>query len=310
MRTYITIDGGTTSTRISLVKDNVVCDRVRLDIGARTSITERDKYVSSIKNAIDDIIDRNNANDVARILASGMITSEFGLCNLPHIVAPAGIGELHETMYETTIKEISDIPFVFVRGVKIESENLSECDMMRGEETELFGILNEKYGDCVYVLPGSHSKIIRTDAHNRIVSFSTMLTGEMMAALSHGTILKDAVDITTNSLNEKYLLMGYDLAQTEGINKALFKIRILKNCFGCTKEELYSFFMGVVLCDEISKIITDDAKTVVIGGRAQIKEATALILKEKSDKKVIELDETTVNNSTCVGAVRIFEYNS
>ena len=171
MSTYITIDGGTTSTRVNLVKNEEILDTVRLNTGVRLCIGDRKKYTDAIKEAIDGIMLRNKCTDIERILASGMITCEFGLCNLPHIEAPAGITELADSMYETTINEISDIPFVFMRGIKISGEDIDECDMMRGEETELMGIMQEKYGRCIYVLPGSHSKIIKTDEQGKITSF-------------------------------------------------------------------------------------------------------------------------------------------
>lgn len=307
MSEYITIDGGTTSTRVSFLKNREILDTIRVNIGARAAIGEREKYIMAIKSAIDEIILRNNADNIERILASGMITSEFGLCSLQHINAPAGINELHNSMYETIINEISDISFVFMRGVKIDSKDISEIDMMRGEETELMGIMNEDYGKCVYVLPGSHSKIIKTDEQGNIVSFSTMLTGEMIAALSQGTILKDAVDLSVDKTDKEYLLKGYDYAKSAGINKALFKVRILKNQFNCSKEQIYSFFMGAILCDEISSIIKEEVETVVIGGREQIKKAMVLILKEKINKNIIELDEKTVDNSTSIGMIKIYE---
>ena len=71
-----------------------------------------------------------------------MITSEFGLYNLPHITVPAGIKELYDAMKEVTIPEISEIPFVFIPGVKVTGEGLHKTDMMRGEETELVGLCN------------------------------------------------------------------------------------------------------------------------------------------------------------------------
>lgn len=310
MGTYITIDGGTTSTRVHLVRDEVICDTIKLDIGARASIDEHEKYIVSIKNAVDEITLRNKVENIEKILASGMITCELGLCNLPHINVPAGISELHDTMYETKITDISEIPFVFVRGVKIDSEDIADFDMMRGEETELMGIVDEEYSDCIYVLPGSHSKIIRTDEKGRIVSFSTMLSGEMIVSLSQGTILKDAVDLSVDKINSEYLLKGYDFAETVGINKALFKVRVLKNNFGCSKEEVYSFFIGIILCDEISNIIKDNIGTVFLGGKEQIKKAMALILREKTGKNIIELDEKIVNSSTSIGAIKIYEHNT
>ncbi len=310
MGTYITIDGGTTSTRVNLLKNKEIVDTVRLNIGARAAIGNREKYVCEIKNAIDEIIMRNKTSGIERILASGMITSEFGLCSLPHIKTPAGIDELHESMYETTINEISDIPFVFMRGVKLDGNDIDSCDMMRGEETEIMGIMQEKYGECIYVLPGSHSKIISINNQGKIVSFSTMLTGEMIASLSQNTILKDAVDLSVDTIHKEYLLKGYEYAKSAGINKALFKVRILKNIFGRSEEEVYSFFMGIVLCDEILNIIKENADTVVLGGKEQIKKAMALILKEKTNKNIIELDEKTVDYSTSVGMIKIYEHTT
>ena len=310
MDLYITIDGGTTNTRISLIKNKIVVDAVKLNIGARIGIENKDLIKTAIKEAIEKLLKENSINkkDVICILASGMITSEFGLCNLEHIKAPAGINELHNNMHKTELKEITDIPFVFIRGIRIDDESFENADVMRGEETELMGMINPDYGKCVYILPGSHSKIIKCYEDGRIRDFSTMLTGEMIAALSQQTILKDAVNLKISDINSEYLLNGYDFCSCNGINKALFKVRILKNIFKCDEEKIYSFFIGIVLCGEIEQILNCDVETVVIGGKTQIKNAMAMILAKRSDKKIISLNEDTVNNSTSLGAIRIFEH--
>ncbi len=309
MNTYIAIDGGTTNTRISLVKDREITNTIKLSIGARVCIENAALLKTEIKKAIEKLLKDNRLNekDIIRILASGMITSEFGLCSLPHIETPAGINELHRSTHQVVFDEISTIPFVFIRGVKVPSGTFENADVMRGEETELMGLINLEYGKCVYVLPGSHSKIIKTDATGKIYDFSTMLTGEMIYSLSQYTILKDAVDLSVSEINSEYLLKGFDFCNKEGINKALFKTRILKNIFGCNKEETYSFFLGTVLSQEIEQIIKSDAQTVVLGGKAEIKNPMAEILNARDSKKIILLDENEVAHSTALGAVRIFE---
>ncbi len=306
MRTYITIDGGTTSTRVRLVKNREILETVQLPLGVLAASENGEAYRSAIKGAIDEII-AHSMETPERILASGMITSEFGLCHLPHIQTPAGILELHETMHEVVLEDIAEIPFVFIRGVCTPSENFEDFDMMRGEETELTGLFYKEYGECIYVLPGSHSKCIQTDERGRILSFSTMLTGEMIAALAKGTILKDAVNLKTDTIDRTYLLKGYRYAEEVGLNKALFKVRILKNIFGCTEEEVYSFFMGVVLRDEILTIAKAKEKTVVLGGKSQIKNAMAVLLQETTDKKVVALSEACVEHSTSLGMIRVYE---
>ncbi len=310
MSIYIAVDGGTTTTRVILVKDYKMADTIKVHAGARANMENENLLKNALKDAVQQILSRNNLteSDVSRILASGMITSEFGLLKLDHIFTPAGIPELHKNMHEQIFPEISSVPFVFVRGVKTKADSFECADMMRGEETELMGILNADYGKCVYVLPGSHSKIIETDESGKITDFATMLTGEMIASLSQYTILKDAVDLSTESFDESYLLKGYACAKKDGLNKALFKTRILKNLYKATAEETYSFFIGAVLCDEIECILQAEAQAVVLGGKAQIKNAMAYILQNCSDKKVIVLDEEAVNSSTAMGAIRIYTY--
>lgn len=305
----ITVDGGTTNTRITLAEGRKAIDVIKLNIGARANMENPELFRIEMKKAILKLLERNNLKeeDIEKILASGMITSEFGLFNLPHLVAPAGLSELHESMEEVVLSDISRIPFSFIRGVKTGGICVDDTDMMRGEETELMGILNPGYKNCVYVLPGSHSKIIKTDDSGKIVSFSTMLTGEMIASLSQHTILKDAVDLSDSEIDKEYLLKGYEFCEKEGINKTLFKTRILKNIFKCDKNQTYSFFLGAVLSDEIEAIIKDDCETVVLGGKSHIKNAMAEILKEKTKKKIISLSENEVANSTVLGAIRVYE---
>jgi 2-dehydro-3-deoxygalactonokinase len=238
-----------------------------------------------------------------------MITSEFGLCNLPHIAAPAGIAELHAAIERVELPEISGIPFAFIRGVKNDTPDMEHFDIMRGEETELAGIYRADLGEAIYVLPGSHSKIIKTDAVGRITEFSTMLTGEMIYALATSTILKDAVDLSLSSFEEEKLLDGYRYAKEHGLNEALFKVRILKNLFGMTPVGCYSFFLGAVLADEISAIVASCATRVVIGGKNQIKNATKVLLEGAGcEKEIVLLDEETVENSTSRGMITIYEY--
>jgi len=53
---------------------------------------------------------------------------------------------------------------------------------MRGEETQILGVLASGGGDGVYVLPGTHSKWAEVQG-GRIVGFETFMTGEVFAVL-------------------------------------------------------------------------------------------------------------------------------
>ena len=52
MATYVTVDGGTTNTRISLVKDRVIKDTLKVKVGARRGAREKARYKNTIKKAL------------------------------------------------------------------------------------------------------------------------------------------------------------------------------------------------------------------------------------------------------------------
>lgn len=310
MKRYITVDGGTTNTRVRLVCDRAIILTKQIPIGATKNINGNGELKRELKRSIEDILSENflTESDIIRVLASGMITSEFGLVELPHVKAPADICLLHESMAEVTFPDICSIPFVFTRGIRVDSDILENVDIMRGEETEIIGIISDH--DCIYVLPGSHSKIIEVDSNGKICRFSTMLTGEMISSLSQSTILKDAVDLSQNEFDEETLLLGYTYAKKNGLNNALFKTRVLKNILKYNKKQVYSFFIGAVLEGEIDFILSLDSEKIIIGGRKQIREAMATLLNANSSKQVITLDDDIVDSSTSLGMIKIFEYGN
>ena len=305
MANYITIDSGSTNTRITLMADGTAADTLKF----RAAIAEggREDLAQKIKKGIAEILRRNGKmqKDVTRILACGMITSEFGLRQLDHLPAPCGIGELADGLYETVLDDITDVPFVFVRGIKCRTTD--RTDVMRGEEAEIYGITETPEPNSLYVLPGSHSKLIYIDEHHRIASFSTELTGEMIGALAGNTILKSMVDLSQSALDEKHLQKGYLCAREHGLNAALFQVRMLKLFEDATPEQVFSSFIGAVLTGEIQNIIRSAADKVIIGGKSQLKDPTALLLRMNCDKQIETVPDESSDLATAYGCVRIYE---
>ena len=142
-------------------------------------------------------------------------------------------------------------------------------------------------------------------AHNKLFEIIDSLKDEFIG------IWVDVGNIESPTPYKKGVdAVGYyfaDYAKKEGMNKALFKVRILKNLFGGKKDETYSFFLGAVLSGEIEGALKSNAKTIAIGGKAQIKIAMAEIFEKRSDKKVVLLSEDEVISSTALGAIKIYE---
>lgn len=294
MKHYITIDGGTTNTRVTLTEGARILQTRRLAIGSGGQATRR-ALCDALREAVGELA---AGREICCVIASGMITSEYGLMALPHLPAPAGIRELHNALYHTRFPEIAPFPFALVRGVKTES------DMMRGEETEIMGL--SMAPDTLVVLPGSHSKLIALDEQGRIGRIQTMMTGEMVTALSAHTVLRDAVELTA-PLEETALCEGYRAARQEGLNAALFAVRVMKVRECASAAARYSFFLGAILSAEVDAILKAPEDRILLGGRQQLRAATEILLTAYGKKQVLLISEEEASTAPARGAIRIYE---
>ena len=305
MERYITLDGGTTSTKISVVTGGEIIDTVKVASGS-----ERDGYFAAVRGGIAELLARCALSeaDICRIIASGtMATSEIGIYPCDHLFTPVGIEDLKRGAVEVVIPEISAIPIVIVRGVKTACKALLDADMMRGEEAEIMGLLTDEGDECAFMLMGSHTKIVRV-VDRKIVDISTMLTGEMIAAISGGTILKHSFSVNSSALDVEFLKRGYEYRAERGESEAYFKVRVLKNIFGATDSEAYSFFLGIALFGEVEHIKRLGIGRVVVGGNRYLKDAVCALLEAFTDAEVKRLTDAEVDASVPFGLVKIFEF--
>lgn len=308
MSRYLTVDGGTTNTRITLIQNGRLVDTMKFGVGAAKNADNRTLLADTLRGGIDTMLQKHGLTpaEVRRVFASGMLTSESGIYPLPHIMAPAGADQLRQTAVEAVLPDITAIPFCFVRGVKTAGEDLDSADMMRGEETELMGLAPTLSPNSVYVLPGSHSKLITVDAAGRIDRFCTLLSGELLAALAEHTLLKESVDLAHAAPDDAYLQQGFSYCREHGLNKAAFKVRVLKNRFDAAPNEVYSFLLGAVLCGEVEEIWRAHPEKIVIGGKKQLKQALYTLLRQNADCEIVCVDDTVADNAAALGLIRLF----
>ena len=308
MEYYIALDGGTSNTRLRLISDEGVVSVKKLPIGAG-SAGGREKWCAAICDAAHSLLEENGLKreEIRAMIGAGMITSEYGLCPLTHLAAPAGIAELAAGMKEVEIAGL-EIPCFFIPGVKQVGDHAEGSDMMRGEEAEVIGLLPYAGRDAVYVLPGTHAKHVFVDGEGRISSFKTFMTGEMIGAIAGGTILRDAVDLSVEDFDRDALIRGCDFAAQEGMLAALFKVRIMKNLFAADKKACYSFFLGALLSDEIRSLRKYGKKCVLVAGKPSLRFATEFLLRHGSAAELVTCPEVAIENASAMGVIEIYKY--
>lgn len=321
MKMIITIDGGTTNTRCVLWGDDgKILARTKCVTGARdfSEQSGNDALKKAVRTGVCQVMKETGKSwsDISGIVVSGMITSEKGLINIPHIHMPAGKHELAQAVQKKLFSEIAPVPMYFIPGVcrfpeEKEYREMEKADMMRGEETECIA-LAKRYQEQLpvfMILPGSHNKYISVNEKGKITSCMTSMTGEIFSALIKNTILSSAVKnrfIEADELNEEWLLKGYETAVKTGMGRAAFLTR-LYTVLGKEDDErkLESYLAGIALSQDIlavknSKAIHYDGETIIISGKHIFVRGLYILLKKINPELPIVYDET--ENLAGIGA--------
>lgn len=197
---FATIDCGTTNSRVYIVdKDAKIIGQAKKKIGVKDTAIQGNNYVlkkglsETFYKALED--SRLSLSDVTFAISSGMITSEIGLLEIPHLWAPTDTLEIANNLkkvHDVSIFPV-DIPVYFIRGIKnrydtgaVTIKNVGELDFMRGEETQIAGLL-ELYNNIetpfIAAILSSHTKFILVDELKNILGSITTASGQVYEAI-------------------------------------------------------------------------------------------------------------------------------
>ena len=175
----IGVDWGTTSFRaFRMAPDGTIRDRRS---GLRGILNVQDsKFADTLREEIGPWL----AAGENHVLLSGMIGSRQGWKEAPYLPCPAGAAEIAGALVEI---EFDWAQVKLVPGLS-STDEAGIAEVMRGEETQVFGVLTAMCGGGLACLPGTHSKWARVE-DGRILGFTTHMTGETFGALRGHTIL-------------------------------------------------------------------------------------------------------------------------
>lgn len=180
------------------------------------------------------------------VIASGMITSRNGWMETPYLTVPSNASHLAGSL--ETQRTSSGMDVHFVTGLTIEHDGAP--DVMRGEETQIVGVVEMGLTEGVVVMPGTHSKWV-TLKNGYIEDFATFMSGEIFAALSDHTILGALMKESEFQLSgfHQGVAAGYK-AGTQ-ILHTLFHVRTLPLFDLIAEDEVSDYLSGVLIGAEI-----------------------------------------------------------
>jgi 2-dehydro-3-deoxygalactonokinase len=280
----LAVDSGTTSTRAWVVDSGKVLAGASTRGGAKDVARGQQRFdlLSEVRSVCDGALGDSGRSwdDVQAVVAFGMITSELGLEEISHLEAPADRPALVDAM-RRRVDGTLPAPVYLIPGVRSNGPGLAEIDFMRGEETEVVGLLSLGSVDppILYLSAGSHTKFVGVDAQGRIDWSMTTLSGELLWALHRETILSELVDPTGDLRDMGAVENGARLAEQAGISRALFAARLLNRVRGVGPDTCSAFVHGAVAGTDLLSLRADlrarsDPPTrVVIGGGSALAQA-------------------------------------
>jgi len=243
MEYFLSCDWGGSSFRLRLAsaKDGAPLAQVDSEKGATVLAGELGEtadaesraraFAAYLKGMIELLAARTDVNlRELPVMISGMATSAHGWMKLPYAQVPFSTDGADVVFSRRTLETegTEGRSVFFLSGVK------TDRDVMRGEETEVIGLMRmdewRKFNDgCVVVMPGTHSKHIAIE-NAKVTDFKTYLTGELFELLARGSVLRHTVRFSREAAGRGAqwrapFREGVREARGESLMSALFRIR-------------------------------------------------------------------------------------
>lgn len=308
---YAVIDAGTTRTRLRLWAAGQVQLSLERQVGAAN--VARDGHAGALHGAVSDLLDQARAlGGVQAVLASGMIGSEIGLLDVPHVSAPASYADLTRALLPHDFPDLGRVNFV--PGVKtvpthLAPETLHLADLMRGEEVEVIGLRARLglRGEVQFMHYGSHAKLIRTDDAGILGSVTT-LHGELLSGLSGHSVLKSSVTPLTEltGVDDSWWRRGLEASVQHGFGRACFMVRLARQQLRCAPDEAASFLLGAVASLDLP-LLSGDAALVLYGRGSQTEPMARHLRQMQPGRHITVASETDSAQAAVIGAVHLYE---
>ncbi len=207
-------------------------------------------YERALQDACGDWL---SAAPAAPLLACGMVGSAQGWREAAYLEAPASLDDLACGL--TVVPRRAGAALHIVPGLL---QRAALPDVMRGEETQVLGVLADagfaEGGPLLVGLPGTHSKWVVAEQRS-IRRFHTFMTGEVFAALRHHTILGRTMQPAVQT-DDAAFARGLDVARESDIGLGLlshiFSTRTLGLTGALLPQAQADYLSGVLIGHEVA----------------------------------------------------------
>lgn len=207
----------------------------------------------------------------AAIRLCGMVGARDGWVEAPYADCPADAGDWRAAAVRfdwrgSPVEILGGLACTRADGVP---------DVMRGEETQIFGAFQIDpalaSGRHLIVHPGTHNKWVATEKA-RILSFRTIPTGELFALLRDQSTLGPKGEPTDPSQEALGFAEGLERAGDAGLLSSLFAARSMRLRAGRSADWAAGYLSGLLIGCEIAEVagMLDEAEDIILIGDARL----------------------------------------
>ncbi len=250
----IAIDWGTSNLRASLLDADGRILETRAAAGGVMAVKDR-LFAESLLTLCGDWIDQRRG----ALIASGMIGSRQGWKEAAYLDCPAGLDEAATQL--TRVEVRPGVQLHIVPGLTCVGAD-GEHDVMRGEETQLWGA-DLAPGSCC-VLPGTHAKWAWIGSGGRVDRFATYMTGELYGLLTQHGILGRLMTFGHSAPDAFEAGVRLGLAHAGNATHAIFAARTAGLMGRIAAEGLPDYLSGILMGVEIAGASLGGAPSSVV----------------------------------------------
>ena len=253
---FIAVDWGTTNRRAYRIGPDGACtgemedDRGMLSVGRG----EFPAAAAEIRERLGDY----------PLLMAGMVGSNRGWVEAPYVPCPAGPEEVAQHLVWAEEGRTAIVP-----GLSYRDDD--HCDVMRGEEVQILGALASGLvpRTCLICHPGTHNKWINV-VEGRVLSFRTVMTGELFSLLKERSILADLLAQPADTGEAFHEGVRRGLSH-DGLTAELFSVRARVLLGEGRREDAASYTSGLLIGADIRVGLREEPEAeVIVMGRPEL----------------------------------------
>ena len=256
---WIAVDWGTTSMRARLVSaDGEVLTEAPAGPGMGELSSEG--FEPALLHAVEGWL----GGEPVETLVCGMAGARQGWREAPYAEVPTGLTALLPRAVRVETAD-ARLAVRIVPGVAFRDPSGIRADVMRGEETQLAGLLAQVGASTMRVcLPGTHTKWATVE-EGVLTDFDTVMAGELHALLRERSILRHSVD-------DAWSDAAFDDAVADALEARgevlplLFPIRAHDLLAGFGPGEASARLSGLLIGSDVAHGLSEQGDVHIVGG--------------------------------------------